>query len=182
MNLPKNYVLKPGQLADPILWRGTLAPPEGGFVPKATAIKMLFAIFGAGKGSRLQTWARDPNDPDGPHWIGVRQGTGLHTDPRYPRYTHQLVVYNDGWAVGGFKKIVTPDPWTVGTVFCLDTHSPHILLADPRLRVHGNAWYYLAASMDSKVPLSQEQSVPRLLDFVARSVKQFTSEVSQRQS
>jgi len=165
MDIPDDYVLKNWQTADPILWRKSVPVPPGGFLPPKTCIRMLFELFGAGKSKRLQTFARDESDPNGPHWIGVRLGgLGMHTDPKFPRFTHQLVVYNDGWGVIGLGKRLG-EPLAAGTLFCCDTHSPHQVIPDGRL---GRGLYYLAASMDAKAKLPPEVAQERLLAFVSR--------------
>lgn len=127
---------------------------------------MLKEVFGEGRSRRLQTWARPADDPNGPHWIGVRGGTPLHTDPRYPRYTHQLLVRNDGWRLTGWSNDLSGPPWITGTLFCCDTHSPHILTRDIAL---GSGLFYLAASIDSKTPLALDDVLPRLVAFVEAS-------------
>jgi len=123
---------------------------------------MLVIAFGFGRSKRLQTWARPCDDLNGPHWIGVRNGSVWRAD-RGHRYTHHLVVRNDGWRLTG-AAMQHDDPWIPGTVFCCDTHSPHILLREDG----GKGMFYLAASIDSTTPLSLEQTLPRLLDFVRR--------------
>jgi len=165
MDVPSDYVLQTWQQADPILWRNTVPVPDGGLISAKACIRLCFEIFGPGKGKRLQTWARDPNDPNGPHWIGVRHGIGMHTDPRFPRFTHQLIVFNDGWGVTGFNRQLG-EPLAVGTLYCVDTHSPHQVIPDPRL---GRGLYYLAASMDAKTMLNPEVAGDRLLAFVHTS-------------
>lgn len=163
MNVKPGTPLKPGQLSHPVLWRShTDELPAKAYQPERWD-SMLVIAFGFGRSKRLQTWARPCDDLNGPHWIGVRNGTVMHTDPRYPRYTHQLVVRNDGWRLTG-SAMQHDGSLTPGTVFCCDTHSPHILLREDG----GKGMFYLAASIDSTTPLSLEQTLPRLLEFVRR--------------
>lgn len=160
--LKPGYVLKDWQTDRPLLWRVSGVVAADRLLPARASIQMMFAQFGPGRGSRLQTWAREEQDPDGPHWIGVRHGIKLHTDPGYRRYTHQLVVHNDGWRLAGLDERLD-EPLAAGTAFCCDTHSPHQLLPDPRL---GRGLYYLAVSMDAKEPLPPEKAVGPLLAFL----------------
>lgn len=160
MNLPSNYQLKVWQIADPILWSARVT--EDCSVPPMLCMDLLLAKFGGGKSQRLQTWERDPADPDGPHLIGVRTGTPMHVDPKYPRYTHQIVLLNTGVGVIGFDKKLR-HCFEPGVAFCCDTHSPHQVIADPRL---GMDKHYLAASMDAKEQLPINEWVPRLTAFI----------------
>lgn len=162
MNIKPGTPLKPWQRSHPVLWRSSTDElPHKALEPERWS-SMLVVAFGFGRSKRLQTWARSIDDMNGPHWIGVRNGTTLHTDPRYPRYTHHLIVRNDGWRLTG-SAMREDGPWAPGTVFCCDTHSPHILL-----RESGTGLFYLAASIDSATPLSKEETLPRLLEFVRR--------------
>lgn len=104
-------------------------------------------IFGPGKSSRLTTWGRDEADPlFTPHWIAVRGSTPLHTDPRYPRYTHQLVVHGSVTLLG-YDEVL--HEVSVGSFFILDTHSPHQLKQK-------QGQLYAAASVDSKQMLEAD--------------------------
>lgn len=157
MDIKRGYQLKHWQSDDPIVWsvRTELTMPERAFEG------MLLDVFGQGRAKRLQTWQRCATYPDGPHWIGVRSGTPLHTDPRYPRYTHQLVVRNDGWVLNGMgtKRHLVG----TGTLLCLDTHSPHQLTKSQDNR----GLFYLAASMDAGVELDASLVHQELERFIA---------------
>jgi hypothetical protein len=159
MNIKRDYVLKDWQRASPFVW---LEKPAGvrAFSP-LLALELLAAKFGPDQGHRLQTWQRNEVDPDGPHLIGVRGGGPMHTDPRYPRYTHQLVLYNDGIGVWGWSKEVGV-ALTPGHVFCVDTHSPHQVIPDARA---GRGKHYLAASLDRKEPAPLAEVLPLLAAF-----------------
>lgn len=168
MDIKPGYVLRPDQREDPILWRIWLASDEiRRLIATATPKGRRMAIdhFGPGRSKRLATWGRDPANPDGPHWIGVRNGTTLHTDPRYPRYTHQLVIHNGGWSLAGIHRDLEGEPFDVGAAFCCDTHSPHILTPDSQIEGPSDP-YYLAASMDAAEPIPMTDAIPSLLRFV----------------
>lgn len=161
-DLKAGYVLKPGQLECPVVWRSSF-PVTFTAVASDRFLAMLLQVFGPGRSKRLQTWDRAPEDPDGPHWIGVRNGTPLHTDPRYPRYTHQLIVLNQGWTLSGITRQVSKTPFKVGESFCCDTHSPHILLREPGPE---KGFFYLAASIDAREVLPPAKVEARLAQFV----------------
>ena len=163
MNWKDGRQLQGDQRCDPIVWRVCY---YGIALPSSIISRELTSAFAPGRAKTLKTWGRNPEDRNGPHWIGVRNGTPLHTDPRYPRYTHQLVVHNSGWYVGGILRDVAGDPFGSGTLFCLDTHSPHILLPDSRVGVGA---YYLAISIDAPTPL--------LAAEVIRGISQFARDV-----
>lgn len=74
------------------------------------------------------------HDADGVHLLITRGGTPLHTDTAYARYSHQLVLRNDGNRVRGTDETAEwHPPMTPGVMYALDTHSPHQGLPDPRL-------------------------------------------------
>lgn len=163
MDWKKGRPLGEGQTDRPLLWRESLGEA---WLSSSTISAIIRDAFGAGRGKSLRTWGRDEASPDGPHWIGVRNGTTLHTDPRYPRYTHQWVIHNGGWFVGGFDCRIDGDPFVPGTLFSLDTHSPHVLMPDSRV---GTGIYYLAISIDSPVPLGRDAILGPMRGFLGRS-------------
>lgn len=148
MNVPRTTTLRPDQQAWPILWseaRGPLTVPDAGDV-------WVVPHFGTAivKSSRLVMWGHDDL---GTFYIACRGGTALHTDPGYIRYSHQLIIRNDGWRLHGMEVRPSSDPLMVGTFYCLDTHSPHQVAKDPRL---GTGLYWLALVIDNDVPLTPE--------------------------
>ncbi len=160
MDWPKNKPLLECQTEDPVLFEKNSharIPSESSVMP------MLTSRLGEGRSKRLTTWGREPDFPDGPHWIGVRNGTTLHTDPKYPRYTHHLVVICQGWALAGVSRC-NPEILYKGQFFICDTHSPHILLGSPLGR---SGPYYLAASIDSDSQLDANKCIKQLSDFIA---------------
>jgi hypothetical protein len=106
---------------------------------------------------QLKTWGGAESTSE-PHWIGVTHGTPLHTDPRYPRYSWQLMIWVDDFVLRGLNKVETP--LEMGTLFLLDTHSPHQLWAKSK-----NARYYLACSMDSKEKIPMGEAITKLTNF-----------------
>lgn len=162
MKISKDYKLKEGQLSYPVLWHEQIASPDADMFPTNRALEILIGVFGEGKSQRLQTFERAKEDRNGPHWIGLRSGVGLHLDVGFPRYTHQLVVYNDGWGLTGITgKLSYKIPRFAA--FCCDTHSPHQVIPDESL---GRGLFYLAASMDSEKRLEPYETIHHLMKFV----------------
>ena len=84
--------LKKGQSANPVVFFQHVELPENFIHPSDAMLNRIFT----GKGAQLKTWGRTPGVKENdPHWIGVKGSTTLHTDPRYPRYTHQLKIRVD---------------------------------------------------------------------------------------
>ena len=110
-----------------------------------------------GKGQQLKTWGGVESTSE-PHWIGVKKGTPLHTDPRYPRYSWQLVLKVDNFGLRGINKEEVK--LENGMLFLLDTHSPHQLFSYDK-----SAMIYFACSMDSKVLTSKTIAKEKLLNY-----------------
>lgn len=120
----------------------------------------------------LKTWGRLPGvKVKDPHWIGVCRQTPLHTDPAYPRYTHQLLLrVDERFALRGHNGEETD--LSRGLYLVCDTHSPHQLYA----RERGALWY-IGVSMDAHEVLDFEQIFPVLLDY-AQNAEFLTDEVT----
>ena len=97
MDVKWDVPLKAGQRSNPAVFHTMVdIPPEIHF-PSDDDLKKAFQVDEFGKTKRLKTWGRKvekgktilTNDP---HWIAVRNGTPLHVDPRYPRYSHHLKI------------------------------------------------------------------------------------------
>lgn len=113
-------------------------------------------IFGK-KAKGLKTW---PKAGDLPHWLACRNGIKLHTDPKFSRYAYQMVIRNDGWAMGGFD----PEIVTIlqpGACYILDTHSPHELVKT--LDCRGR--YFVGVGFDSNELLSLSEAATRLIAY-----------------
>jgi hypothetical protein len=93
-----------------------------------------------------------------PHWMRIKKGTPLHTDPLYERYTHHLILKAEKHGLRGHDKVEAP--LTRGTVYIMDVHSPH------QVTYHDedNPWY-LSVSMDSDDILSWEECIPILCEY-----------------
>jgi hypothetical protein len=153
MIFKKENGLKEGMLPTPVIYHSAIDTKDLLVVKKTD----LDAFFTA-KGHSLKTWGRTPNVKTlDPHFIGVRGQTPLHTDPAYPRYSHQLKIYvnNDIYATGynGEKYQLHR-----GFFYCLDTHSPHQILAPKN-------GYNISISVDSDYILEQDVVLKMILDY-----------------
>jgi hypothetical protein len=116
--------------AMPVLWQtGTKRLPAGDYSNEALA-----RFLPPGRGIKLRSFG---HDDEGVHWLLTRAGTPLHHDPAYARYSHQLVLRNDGNRLRGLPRYDGPEYWhpplMPGTMYALDTHSPHQGTRDPRM-------------------------------------------------
>lgn len=112
----------------PVLW---VTPPRDlGRIPDVSDAA-LQRVFGDDKAtSRIKSG--DWNE-DGVHWLITRSGLTMHNDGGYTRFTHHLVLRNDGFMLQGTDRASMHPPIGVGSLVCLDTHSEHTLCRDPRL-------------------------------------------------
>jgi hypothetical protein len=126
--------LAPDWASMPVLWQvGTREPATGDY-----STETLARFLPPGRGIALRSFG---HDGDGVHWLLTRAGTPLHRDPAYARYSHQLVVRNDGNRLRGLPRYDQPDRWhpplRPGAMYALDTHSPHQGTRDPRMKPIG---------------------------------------------
>ena len=163
MNVSWSYQLKPTQLANPVIYHEMVELPEGLQVPDDSTLQEIFP----GGNHSLKTWGRTEGTlVFDPHWIGVRKQTPLHIDPRYPQYSHHLVLRADDLYLWGMSK--TSLDIKRGSFYILDGHSPHQLCEHPRPKGSAPAWY-VAVSMDSqKTPIEPEVAIPQLLAYALR--------------
>ena len=163
MDVSWNYKLKEGQRNNPVVYFEIVTLSD--FVPHPKESDLM--EFFPKKSYRLQTWGRsvDSNGTtiitNDPHWIGVRRGTPLHIDPKYPRYSHHLKVrVDEGIVCRGLarEELVLER----GLFYILDTHSPHQV-------VHKNksGTWNIAASIDSHEVLDLESVKQDLIKFVS---------------
>jgi hypothetical protein len=157
MNVKWDTPLRPDQLPNPVVHSELLAP--GASWANVTDEELL-AVFPM-SGQSLKTWGDGLKAVhEEPHWIGVRKQTPLHTDPKYPRYTHHLILRVDRFVLRGVNREEVPIHR--GTYLVLDTHSPHQLFATER-----GALWYVAVSLDSKTILPRDETVARLSAFAS---------------
>jgi len=132
-----DLVLRPDQRSDPMLWT---VPMPAKYRPLIEAIDTstpsMERFVGPGRGMSLKSFGHTPS---GVHFLLTRAGTTVHVDPAYTRYSHQLILRNDGNRIRGLPRYDSSDsskwhsPLVPGTLYALDTHSPHQGLHDPRI-------------------------------------------------
>lgn len=161
----------------PLVWaeqRGPLPQPT-----PDTSDAVLELAFGEGKSRKLKSWGHYPEDSSvgevHPHWLVTRGGTAMHTDPAYARYTHHLILRNDGFALRGADESPRGDlaamPLKVGAMYCLDAHSPHQVVPDPRLTFLGKPIYKVQAAVDTDQPLDPDEVWDLLLPMIGRDLR-----------
>lgn len=161
----EGLVLRPDQRAYPVLW---VSKPRNVLRGPPVSDAVMERIFDMSKNTKqLRSWGHDPT---GAHWLATKGGTALHTDPAYTRYTHHLVLRNDGFYLHGVNEGRHLPTLAVGSMLCLDTWSPHKLVRDPRLAKPGvQPVFKLAIAVDRDKPILNPDDVwallaPRLLD------------------
>ena len=141
------YVLQPDDRPNPVVWYVRTQVLEHGV---DVGDEVMRHHFGTGRGKRIKSFG---HDPEGVHFLLTRDGTIVHTDKAYTRFTHQLVLRNDGNRLRGLARLDGPEhtwhpPLTVGSMYCLDTHSPHQGLKDPRLNPGPSPIYKAVIAVD----------------------------------
>jgi len=164
MNLKWDYKLKDGQRANPAVYFEYVAMPKGIPKPLNDELAQIFGHTTGKEASRLQTWGRkkDASGKDiltnDPHYIAVLNGTPLHNDPKYPRYSYHLKIRVDaGQSVRGMDKKELS--LKRGVFYILDTHSPHQVLAKTK-----PSWN-VAISMDSHDLIHPDEVLPKLIEY-----------------
>lgn len=151
MNVKWDIELKPWQYANPVIE----VIPVTGVTFQFDEYKLLSVL--TAKGHQLKTWGGAQSTSE-PHFIGVKKQTPIHTDPRYPRWSWQLILKVDAFSLRGINKQETE--LKDNLLILLDTHSPHQLFA-----LTPKAKYYLAVSIDSKERLLASEVKDRLIEF-----------------
>ena len=165
-----NYKLEGDQTANPVVFATQVDLPKRFIFPTE---QMLLKAFKTDafkpKTGRLKTWGRSKGldgkvqYEDDPHWIAVRNGTPLHTDPPYPRYSHHLKVrVDEGIFVRGLDKVELK--LTTGTFYILDTHSPHQVFNKSPI----DGWN-VAVSIDSYRKWDPDEAIEACVDFATNN-------------
>jgi hypothetical protein len=159
-SVPRDYQLSDEQRAAPIVWAQEWIHAEPGLRLPEFDDATMERIFGPATqgGQKIRSWGHDDH---GVHWLSTRRGTVMHTDPAYNRYTHHLIVRNDGFGIQGINRQLEHPPMTVGLLYCLDAFSPHQVVRDPRLSAN-RPIYKVQLAVDRSVVLSPEE-VARLM-------------------
>lgn len=160
--------LKEGQRSNPAVFHTKITMPDEIIIPDEFDLMKVFQVEKFGKGKRLKTWGRKEENgktvlTDDPHWIAVRNGTPLHTDPKYPRYSHQLKIRVDpGTFVRGQDREELE--LTRGVFYILDTHSPHQVF----LKHKYDAWN-ISISIDSHEMWEPNEAINTCLEWGKRA-------------
>ena len=157
MDVKWDAPLRKGQRLCPVMLSRHVVLPACVITPTDEQLEHVFKTHGY----KLQTWGRTPNKlRDDPHWIALSQGTPLHFDPKYPRYSHHLKVRVDS---GVFVRGVNLQELhlTRGTFYVLDAHSPHQVLTQPK---GARAWN-VAVSIDADEVLDPKDTIKRCMQY-----------------
>lgn len=152
-SVPADYELPDDETPFPILW--ITGPIE--FELPDTSVPILEEVFGGGNSRKLKSWGHGGDVP-GLHWLATRNGTALHRDTTFTRFTHHLILRNDGFRIRGLVDDDGALPMLVpGMMYCIDTHSPHQVVIDGRFgnyRPH----YKVQLVVDRDEPLTIEEA------------------------
>lgn len=160
--------LKEHQRSNPAVFHTNVNLPSEIITPSNFDLMMAFQVEKFGKGKRLKTWGRKQENgktvlTDDPHWIAVRNGTPLHTDPKYPRYSHQLKIRVDaGTFVRGQDKQELE--LKRGIFYILDTHSPHQVFLKHKM----DAWN-VSISIDSHEMWEPQKAIETCIEWGKRA-------------
>jgi len=170
MDVSWDYEITEGQRKNPAVYSEKIElPAEIKFVTEQHLLKIFKTNSFKPKAGRLKTWGRKKGD-DGkviyendPHWIAVRNGTPLHMDPPYPRYSHHLKIRADeGMFVRGLDK--SELKLERGTFYILDTHSPHQVFNKSKYDV-----WNVAVSIDSNTLINPKKAIEMCLNFALKN-------------
>lgn len=166
MDVPWTYELKEGQRSNPVVHHQMITLPDSIRKPSEADMCKVWGIDKFGKGQYLTTWGRSKNANgsdvlvNDPHFIAVRNGTPLHYDPKYPRYSYQLKIrVDEGTFVHGLDRQALE--LKRGLFYVLDTHSPHQVFLEYPVPFSWN----ISASLDSYDLLNFDETLDRLLDY-----------------
>lgn len=166
MDWKKDQPLRDGMREWPVVWHVTVDVSDLFEPSEADCIEAFRRL----NGKRLQTWGRAHDAGgktilyDDPHWIAVNKGTSLHTDPKFPRYTHQLKLRVDDHIYCRGVGDHAPVRLYRGMLYCLDTHSPHQIFMDRPKGYNGPGWN-VSASLDSREPWLPSEVWPILKEW-----------------
>jgi hypothetical protein len=170
---PNDYVMRDDDREVPLLWVASLLDRLDGIPLPDTTDETLARLGVTGRSRLVRSWGH--NDETGVHWLLTRGGTPVHTDRAYLRYTHQIVLRNDGTRIRGHPRFDPedeadwPPPLAPGAFYCLDTHSPHQGAPDPRLPQEP-ARVKVVVAVDRDHPMRPEEAYPLLHTYLHRQL------------
>lgn len=159
--------LREGWNPVPVLWSVTTS--AGGQQMPDCSNSVMERYLGATNDMKIKSFG---HDGDGVHFLLTRAGTTLHYDATFARYSHQLVIRNDGNRLRGLPAYDTEDQWhpplLPGVMYALDTHSPHQGLPDPRMGKPARGVRLMKAviAVDRDELLTPEQAWPLLARYL----------------
>lgn len=168
-NWTKKDQLKPGMTTQPLLWVNRWEDLTQAQLPAVTEADCQEIFGDTGTTRRLRTFGHEHGNPRNgrdPHFITIRNGYPMHWDPGFVRFTHHVVLLNQGYAVTGIAGIEA-ELMTSGAMYCIDSHSPHAVIRDPRLEDEGI--YKLQAAVDADQPLDPLAVVQLLTPLLTSS-------------
>ena len=165
MDVKFDAPLKNDQKTNPAIFHTTIDLPSSIITPNEQQLREVFGVKDFTKAKRLKTWGRSIDKEgntiliDDPHWLAVRNGTPLHIDPKYPRYSHQLKIRVD---FGTFVRGVDLEELELkrGVFYILDTHSPHQVFIKHKM----DAWN-ISISIDSWNMWEPKKAIKTLIDW-----------------
>jgi hypothetical protein len=171
--ISEDHQLTPGEAAAPVLWTVTVKGLRAGLVDVSDAA--MHAVLGGGSARALKSFG---HDRDGVHFLLLRGGTGLHTDTAYTRFTHQLVLRNDGTRIRGLARNDGPPetwhpPMVPGMMYCLDTWSPHVGCPDPRMEPPARGYMKAVIAVDRDAPLDTLEAWSLLQRYLSFEFRDF---------
>jgi len=167
VEIKPGHTLTGDQRADPIVWVAR-TPVCGWPLNVHTDTETLAAYLGTKGGMKLRSFGHDPET--GVHWLLTKGGTTLHADIGFLRYSHQLCLRVDSNRIRGLAD--KPTAWPVfepGIMYCLDTHSPHQGLPDPR-RPGQRPWWKAVIAADRDEILQPQEAWALLSPYLARQI------------
>jgi hypothetical protein len=178
--ISEDHRLTGDERPNPILWFVTVLPDMNVGITTDVSDDAMHYALGPGKSRALKSFG---HDDDGVHFLLLRNGTpGLHTDIAYARYTHQLVIRNDGTRVRGLAAY--DDDWHPpmypGAMYCLDTWSPHTSHPDPRMNpaLPRTGFMKAVIAVDRDEPLNPAEAWRLLARYTSKQFRDF--EVTRR--
>ena len=164
-----DHVLTGGERTAPLMWLMHVPAAEAWIEAEFdTRDEAMHAVLGPGTARALKSFG---HSDIGVHYLLIRGGTGVHTDTAYTRYTMQLVLRNDGTRIRGLPRNDGPPqtwhpPMVPGTMYCLDTWSPHQGCPDPRMNPPQRGYMKAVVAVDRDQPMDPEDAWQLLMPYL----------------
>lgn len=172
--VPNDYQLEGDQRENPVVWTAHAPQDALGLIRLLDLTDdAMQRYLGRGKSMKLKSFGHDAH---GVHFLLTRAGTTVHRDQAFTRYSHQLILRNDGNRLRGLPRYDPDDPadWheplRPGVMYALDTHSPHQGLADPRFANRG-AGMKAVLAVDRDTVLEPDEAYALFEPWLKRGVQ-----------